>query len=86
MKLEIFAIRDNATGMYGTPMFLTTKGQAIRGFSDEVNRQDKDNMLNKHPEDFEMHHLGSFETDTGVINAITPKQVMTAKEVTAPKQ
>lgn len=81
MKLHMFAIRDIATTQFGNPMFLMTKGQAIRGFTDEVNRKDENNMLNKHPEDYELYELGTFETEAGTFETSSPKQVITGKEV-----
>lgn len=85
MKFRIFAVRDIATDQYANPMFFMTKGQAIRAFTDEVNRDDKDNMLAKHPTDFELYELGEYDGDTGLFETNTPKQVVTAKEVKVPK-
>lgn len=62
-------------------MFLITEGQALRSFTDEVNRKDENNSLNKHPEDFELYALGIFDTQTGLFETQAPKQVITAKQV-----
>lgn len=82
MKLKIYAVRDIATDQYGNPMFMISKGQAIRSFQDEVNRKDEQNMLYKHPTDYELYELGDYDTDTGTFTTQTPKQIVTAKEVT----
>ena len=84
MKLEIFAVRDRATDQYGTPMFLVTSGQAIRSFSDEVNRKENGterNMLAEHPEDYDLYLLGSYETNTGTFNCETPRQIAIGKDL-----
>jgi hypothetical protein len=80
MKLKVYAVRDIATDQYGTPMFLVTRAQAIRSFADEVNREDKENLLNRHPKDYELAELGEYDTTTGLITAKPPEQIITASE------
>jgi len=63
MKYVICVMRDSAADVYGVPMFMSSKGQAIRSFSDEVNRVDASNQLNKHPEDFELFYIGTYTDD-----------------------
>lgn len=60
MKYIVCTVRDSAANVFGVPMFLASKGQAIRSFSDEVQRDAPDNMLFKHPEDFELYYLGEY--------------------------
>ncbi len=81
MKMMIFAIKDRATEQYGNPMFLIAHGQAIRSFTTEVNRQDKENQLYMHPDDFDLYHLGEYETETGTFTTTTPKQTAIGKQV-----
>lgn len=61
MKYVVTVVRDSAAVVYGVPMFMGSKGQAIRSFSDEVQRDAADNMLFKHPEDFELYALGEYD-------------------------
>lgn len=75
MKLKIFAVRDRKTDQYGTPMFMVSDGQAIRGFGDEVNREAAENQLWAHAEDFSLHALGSWDSDTGEFEAGRPAQI-----------
>lgn len=63
MILQMFCIRDRVAGVHMSPFFLTSVGQAIRSFSDEVNRSSEDNQLFKHPDDFELYHLGAWENE-----------------------
>lgn len=65
MKLRMYAVKDHATGLFGTPMFLITAGQAIRSFTDEVNRADKENPLYLHPRDYDLYFLGEWDSENG---------------------
>lgn len=64
MKLFVLVIRDIKADCFGAPNFVASKGGAIRGFQDEINRAAPDNVLFKHPEDFEMYELGYFDDRT----------------------
>lgn len=81
MKLRIFAVRDSATQSFGTPMFMVANGQAVRSFSDEVNRQDKDNQLYSHPDDFELYVVGEYSTDDGSFETHEPVLLSRGKDV-----
>lgn len=61
----VVAVRDSATGLFGQPFFVTARGQAVRAFTDEVNRPAPDNDLNKHPEDFELYCVAEFDEASG---------------------
>ena len=82
MILIIFAVRDVATASYDKPMFMVSEGQMIRAFSDEVNRADKDNVLYRHPNDYEVFRVGLYDTDTGIIEPVAvPVAVVSGKSV-----
>ncbi|WNK13013.1 MAG: nonstructural protein [Microvirus sp.] len=68
MKL-IYAVKDRATDAFWTPMFYLAKGQALRQFQDEVNNPAEQNPLHKHPDDYDLYHLGAFDDQTGAIQA-----------------
>lgn len=59
----IVAVRDRQLNAFLRPFTAATRGQAIRAFSDEVNRPDSD--LAKHPADYELYELGTFEETSG---------------------
>ena len=86
MNLMIFAIRDQKTDQFANPMFLITKAHAIRSFADAINEKDANNQLRKHPEDFEMFHLGEYNTNTGEIIPTRPTSVATATELFVKEQ
>lgn len=64
MRLIILAIRDIKADCFGAPNFVVSKGSAVRGFADEINRAAENNMLYKHPDDFEMYQLGYYDDAT----------------------
>lgn len=77
----VVAVRDSATGVFGQPFFVTARGQAIRAFSDEVNRQAADNDLNKHPGDFELFALAEYDDLTGRFGSIgDPEPLIRGKD------
>jgi len=61
----IVSVKDSAAEAYGRPMYLQSLGVAIRSFTDEVNREDKDNQLFNHPDDFDLYELGVFDDSLG---------------------
>lgn len=65
MLKQMCAVFDHASGLFGSPFFVAAVGQAIRSFTDEVNRAAPDNALHAHPEDFDLHCLGQWDDQTG---------------------
>lgn len=67
---QMVSVRDIKANAYNRPAFVPHLGLAIRSFQDEVNRAAPDNIMNQHPEDFFLFHVGLFNDETG---EITPK-------------
>lgn len=81
MKLIACAVRDSAANAFMRPFFVPTTGLAIRSFSDEVNRADKDNAMYQHPEDYELFEVGDFNEETGRLTALeAPRSLGSAKQ------
>lgn len=79
MKLEIVAVKDRALDAFGRPFYVQTIGQAIRSFQDEVNN--KESEIHKHPEDYDLYHLGTWNDDTGQFtNNQPPMQICIGKQ------
>lgn len=66
----IVAVYDRQLQTYMRPFVAQTAGQAIRSFSDEVNRQGSE--LNQHPEDYTLHRVGVWDETTGELGAASP--------------
>jgi len=82
MKLILASVRDRAAEAYGRPMFVPSSGVAIRSFSDEINRNDKDNQLFNHPDDFDLYEFGEFDDTTGLFDLHEqPKLLSLGKQV-----
>lgn len=74
MKLVICSVFDTALNAFGRPIFVHTTNQAVRSFTDEVNNPQSE--MNKHPEDYNLHHIGNFHDDTGEIESIIPSPLL----------
>lgn len=82
MRLVIVAIRDRAADVFGQPSFVPALGSAIRGFADEINRPDEKNTFWKHPEDFDMYELGSYDDAGATFELLEkPRQVAVGKDL-----
>lgn len=76
----MFAIRDSAAETFHPPFCARAIGQATRDFQAQVNRADDNNPLYKHPEDFELYRVGSYNDNTGLIEHQAPELVMRGKD------
>ena len=70
MKLVMVAVFDQAAAAYGRPFFGLSRGEVIRGFADEVQRDVPDNLMARHPQDFSLHMLGEFESETAAFDLL----------------
>ena len=61
MLLQVVVVRDSAINAFGTPYFVTHTGSAVRGFTDGVNTPQENSNLYKHPADFVLWHLGTYD-------------------------
>lgn len=73
MKYVVVSVRDFAMGAYGRPIFCASRGQAVRSFSDEINREHEANEMYRHPADFDLYVVGSFNDEDGVLSSCTPE-------------
>lgn len=80
MKL-ICAVRDRAIDSFGTPIFVSARGEAMRSFVDTVT--DPQSPFYKHPEDYDLYLLGAYDDATGELIPEKPSMLMTAKEIRA---
>lgn len=65
-KFQVFSIRDvKAEAFSQSPFFFRSIGEAQRVFGDEV--KNPESQLGKHPEDFQLFHIGEYDQTTGVL-------------------
>lgn len=70
MKYVMLSVRDSAMDAFAAPFTVRAIGQAIRSFSDEVNRPES--PMFAHPSDYELFHVGTFDEETGLVEAVSP--------------
>ena len=63
MKQHVFAVYDSKAEIFHNPIFFKAKGEALRSFADEVNREGSN--MNKHPADYTMFLIGTYDVELG---------------------
>ena len=79
MKLNAYTIYDVASGIYMRPFFSPADGQAIRGFKDIAT--DADHEVGKHPEDYTLYRIGTYNDTTGAIAGEELEKMATGLEM-----
>lgn len=67
MVLRAFSVYDVKSDTYSAPFFKGTVGLALRDFADLVS--DKSTTPGRHPEDFKLVELGSFDDSNGQLTS-----------------
>jgi len=70
VKLLVFAVFDDAVKSFMHPQFQQTQGQAIRSFIDSVNTESDKNPLHKHPADYTLFQIGTYDDQTGILESL----------------
>lgn len=65
MTINVYAVQDIKADRFNAPFFIQTHLEAIRIFGDNCIL--KESLWCKHPEDFRLFHLGTFNDQTGNI-------------------
>lgn len=79
MKLNVYTIYDSKVKAYMAPFMAQTNGAALRMFEDTV--RDEKTVLNKHPEDYSLFAIATFDDSTGKYeNLETPNSLGVAIE------
>ena len=74
MNHKIFTVYDQKAEAYLPPFFLPQVGQATRVFADCVNSDS--HQFAKHPEDYTLFQLGTFDDNTGEILKLTVPKLL----------
>ncbi|WNK14143.1 MAG: nonstructural protein [Microvirus sp.] len=81
-KLIAVAVFDAAVGSFNRPFFVPSLGLALRSFADEVNRYDDNNPMSRHPNDFSLYKLGSYDEISGRFDSLdVPERLSLARDV-----
>lgn len=85
MRKVIVAIKDTAARLYGNPFVVQASAQAVRSLRDEVNSKESTSDVCKHPSDFELYELATFDEDTGIVTCHDmPVMLCRAKDLLDP--
>lgn len=72
MPKVIVSLKDTAVQVFITPFVAGSNAQAVRSLRDAVNDVSADSDVRRHPEDFELYQLGSYDEETGIVCATNP--------------
>lgn len=72
MQLNAYSIYDDKALVYGVPFFAPTHGSAIRSLRDLAN--DPNTTVGRHPRDFVLYLIGSYDDERGIIRPLSPLQ------------
>lgn len=79
MIMLAFAVHDKAVGAYLPVFFARSKGEAIRSFETAANSQE--HQFAKNAGDYTLYHVGSFDDNSGMLEAVDPQRILSALEV-----
>lgn len=67
MKLKMYCVYDSTAKAFMNPWYAPNTPSAIRAFADAI---EKDPMIAKHPIDFSLHEIGTFDTNNASIETL----------------
>lgn len=81
MRYGVFSVRDNVAEAFLPPLFMRSKGEAIRSFADAANSGD--HQFHKHAGDYVLYHLGTWDDGTATFEAepFAPVKVVSGLDV-----
>lgn len=74
MIIRVFAVYDSKTVAFMQPFFSQSSGSAMRAFGDAAN--DKQSGLYKHPGDYQLYEIGTFDDNEGFLKACVPVKLL----------
>lgn len=75
---RVYSVLDMKLGAFSKPFFVATDAVAVRCFSDVA--LDFNTDIGKHPEDYCLYYLGSFDSEKGVFFDLEKRSLATASE------
>ena len=76
MQYVVCAVLDAAVGAFNRPFFVQSTGVAVRSFRDEVNRAEPDNPMHRHPDDFTLYNLGTWDDSNARFTPVADPEVL----------
>lgn len=75
MIQKVFAVRDGKAEAFLQPFYSINAGSATRAFDDTINATDG-NQLAKHPADYVLYELASFDDNSGEFTNCVPAKLL----------
>lgn len=76
MFLVGYTVHDKKALTYGPPFWQATDGVAVRMFQELAN--DRSSTVGRHPADFALYRVGSYDDSTGALVGVQPEFVVDA--------
>lgn len=86
-RMVVVAVFDRVAELFGSPQTMQSDGAAIRMFSDGINNPSEDNLLYKHPDDFDLYAICGYDPSTGLfVDTDTgPRRLVMGRDVVVDK-
>lgn len=75
----IVSVKDVKAQEFVNLVHFKTDMEAMRFYMDALDN--KNSPVNKHPEDYQLWNLGSFNTETGAIEALMPRDLTPYQQI-----
>lgn len=72
MLVRCYSVYDRKTLAYHPPYYAPTDGSAVRSLSDAM--QDPNTSFHRHPADYVLYYIGTFDDQSGQMMAQVPAQ------------
>lgn len=79
MILLVFTVYDQAVKAYNAPMFMRSKGEALRSFADAAN--DEKSNIHRFSRDYSLWYVGTFDDSNCAFEVVPPERLVGAHEV-----
>lgn len=76
MKHFVLAVKDLVADNFGIPQFVPAVATGTRAFQDAINSPQEGNMLYLHPDDFDLHLLGTYDATIGDFDTSGPPRLI----------
>ena len=80
MRQNVYSIRDRCSAVYDRPWVAHSDAAAIRSFTDIAT--DKEHPIGRHPEDFTLFRIGTWDEALGELKGEPAEKVVNGAEVT----
>lgn len=80
----LVSIRDEATELWGNPVAVNAKAEAVRAFKNAINNPAGD--MARDPQDYNLFIIGTFNEETAEINPNVPQRLARGLEMITNKE